>query len=169
VETWVARILPLYMDFGYKGFDLSLFFLGSAGVKIYNADRMQGIDPTYSFNMYAETVNRWNGPNTSNSIPRMTTKRDNRNYRTSDMFIEDGSFLRLKNVVIGYTLKEDLTNKIGIGRTRFYITGQNVFTFTNYSGLDPELGYTDGNKQINVDYAQYPQSRTWIFGANITF
>ncbi|ULQ53279.1 SusC/RagA family TonB-linked outer membrane protein [Flavihumibacter fluvii] len=162
-------VYGLNADFGYKGFDLSLFFLGSAGVKIYNADRMQGIDPTYSFNMYAETVNRWNGPNTSNSIPRMTTKRDNRNYRTSDMFIEDGSFLRLKNVVIGYTLKEDLTNKIGIGRTRFYITGQNVFTFTNYSGLDPELGYTDGNKQINVDYAQYPQSRTWIFGANITF
>ena len=130
---------------------------------------MQGLDPTYSFNMYAEAANRWTGPGTSNSIPRMTTRRDNRNYRTSDMFIENGSFLRLKNLSVGYTLHENITNKIGIGRTRFYITGQNVFTFTNYSGLDPELGYTDGNRQINVDFAQYPQSRSWIFGANITF
>ncbi|WP_072053963.1 SusC/RagA family TonB-linked outer membrane protein [Flavihumibacter petaseus] len=164
-----AVVYGLNADFGYKGFDLSLFFLGNAGLEIYNADRMQGLDPTYSFNMYAETANRWTGPNTSNSIPRMTTKRNNRNYRTSDMFIEKGDFFRLKNLVIGYTLKETLTRKAGMSRVRFYVTGQNVFTVTGYSGLDPELGYTDGNKQINVDYAQYPQSRTWIFGANITF
>jgi len=164
-----AVVYGLNADVGYKGFDLSLFFLGNAGLEIYNADRMQGIDPTYSFNMYAETINRWTGPNTSNTIPRMTTRRSNRNYRTSDMFIEKGDFFRLKNLVIGYTLSEKITNKAGIGRTRFYITGQNVFTITDYSGLDPELGYTDGNKQINVDFAQYPQSRSWIFGVNITF
>lgn len=156
-------------DAAYKGFDVSLFFLGNAGLKIYNADRMQGIDPTYSFNMYAETINRWTGPNTSNSIPKMTTRRNNRNYRTSDMFIEKGDFFRLKNLVVGYTLNEKITSKIGVSRVRFYITGQNVFIITKYSGLDPELGYTDGNRQINVDFAQYPQSRTWIFGANITF
>ncbi len=156
-------------DFNYKGFDLGLFFLGNAGVKIFNADRMQGIDPTYSFNMYEEVKDRWTGPGTSNSIPRMTTRRNNRNYRTSDMFIEKGDFLRLKNLSIGYTLAEKLTSRMGIGKTRFYITGQNVFTFTKYSGLDPELGYTDGNRQINVDYAQYPQSRSWIFGLNVTF
>lgn len=162
-------VYGLSADLGYKGFDVSLFFIGNAGLKIFNADRMQGLDPTYSFNMYAETVNRWHGPNTSNTIPRMTTRRNNRNYRTSDMFIEKGDFFRLKNLTIGYTINEKLTNRIGIGRTRFYITGQNVFVITKYSGLDPELGYTDGNKQINVDYAQYPQSRTWTFGANITF
>lgn len=156
-------------DFNYKGFDLGLFFLGNAGVKIFNADRMQGLDPTYSFNMYEEVKDRWTGPGTSNSIPRMTTRRNNRNYRTSDMFIEKGDFLRLKNLSIGYTLNDKLTNRLGIGKTRFYITGQNVFTVTGYSGLDPELGYTDGNRQINVDYAQYPQSRTWIFGLNVTF
>ncbi len=156
-------------DFNYKGFDLGLFFLGNAGVKIFNADRMQGLDPTYSFNMYDEVKDRWTGPGTSNTIPRMTTRRNNRNYRTSDMFIEKGDFLRLKNLSIGYTLNDKLTNRLGIGKTRFYITGQNVFTVTGYSGLDPELGYTDGNRQINVDYAQYPQSRTWIFGLNVTF
>ncbi len=153
----------------YKGLDFSLFFLGTAGVEIYNADRMQGIDPTYPFNMYAEVENRWNGPNTSNSIPRMTTKRDNLNHRTSDLFIEKGDFFRLKNLVIGYTLPSDLTNRVGVERARFFITGQNVFTITGYSGLDPELGYTDGNLQVNVDYAQYPQARTWTLGANITF
>jgi len=162
-------VYGLNADVGYKGFDLSLFFLGNAGLEIYNADRMQGIDPTYSFNMYAETINRWTGPNTSNSIPRMTTRRNNRNYRTSDMFIENGDFFRLKNLVIGYTLNEKITGKLGIGRTRFYITGQNVFLITKYNGLDPELGYTDGNKQINVDFAQYPQSRSWVFGVNVTF
>jgi len=162
-------VYGLNADMGYKGFDLSLFLLGNAGLEIYNADRMQGLDPTYSFNMYAETINRWTGPNSSNSIPRMTTRRDNRNYRTSDMFFEKGDFFRLKNLVIGYTLNEKITNKAGIGRTRFYVTGQNVFLVTKYNGLDPELGYTDGNKQINVDYAQYPQSRSWVFGINVTF
>lgn len=156
-------------DFGYKGFDISLFFLGNAGLDIYNADRMQGIDPTYPFNMYEEVVNRWNGPGTSNSIPRMTTNRNNLNHRTSDLFIESGDFLRLKNLVIGYTLPPSLTENVGISRARFFVTGQNVFTITNYSGMDPELGYIDGNLQLNVDYAQYPQARTWTVGANITF
>ena len=155
-------------DFNYKSFDLSLFFLGNQGVKIFNADRSQGIDPTFPFNMYAEVANRWNGPNTSNTIPRMSTKTNNRNYRASDMFIEDGSFLRLKNISLGYTFKESLTKKFGFGKTRFYVSGQNVLTFTKYSGLDPELGYTDGNKQLNVDYAQYPQSRTWTVGLNVS-
>ena len=156
-------------DFNYKSFDLSLFFLGSQGVKIFNADRMQGIDPTYSFNMYAEAANRWKGANTSNTIPRMSTKRNNLNHRTSDMFVEDGSFLRLKNISFGYTLNESITKKLGIGKTRFYVSGQNVLTFTKYSGLDPELGYVDGNKQLNVDYAQYPQARTFTFGLNVSF
>ena len=164
-------------NFTYKGFDLSLFFLGNAGLKIYNADRMQGLDPTYPFNMYAEVENRWHGANTSNSIPRMTTKRDNLNHRTSDLFIESGDFFRLKNLVLGYTVPPALTERIGLTRARVFITGQNVFTLTGYSGMDPELGYTDAdpndndpdNLQLNVDYAQYPQARTWTFGANLTF
>lgn len=157
-------------DFSYKNFDLSLFFLGNAGVKLFNADRMQGIDPTYPFNMYAETLNRWNGPNTSNTIPRMTTKRNNLNHRTSDLFIENGSFMRLKNLSLAYTVNEKAARRMGMSRLKVYVTGQNVLTFTQYSGLDPELGYAnDGNRQLGVDYAQYPQSRSWIFGLNATF
>ena len=153
----------------YKGFDLNLFFLGSAGHDIYNADRMQGIDPTYPFNMYAETIGRWTGEGTSNTIPRMTTRRNNLNHRTSTLFVENGGFFRLKNVTLGYTIPTTLTERIGISRARFYVTGQNVFTITDYSGMDPELGYVDGNLQLNVDYAQYPQARTWTFGTTIDF
>ncbi len=156
-------------QFGYKGLDLTLFFLGQAGLELYNADRMQGLDPTYPFNMYSEVLGRWNGPNTSNTIPRMTNNRNNLNHRTSDLFIEDGDFFRLKNLTLGYTLPSTLTETVGMSRVRFYITGQNVFTITNYSGFDPEMGYVDGNLQRGVDYAQYPQARTWIFGATLGF
>jgi TonB-linked SusC/RagA family outer membrane protein len=154
---------------GYKGIDLTLFFLGSANVDIYNADRMQGIDPTYPFNMYAETVNRWNGEGTSNSIPRMTTARDNMNHRTSDMFVESGAFFRLKNITLGYTLPASLTEPLHVSKARFYVTGQNVFVITKYNGMDPELGIVQGNYQMNVDYAQYPQARTWTIGAQLSF
>jgi len=156
-------------QFGYKGLDLTLFFLGQAGLELYNADRMQGLDPTYPFNMYSEVLGRWNGPNTSNTIPRMTNNRDNLNHRTSDLFIEDGDFFRLKNLTLGYTLPSALTETVGMSRVRFYITGQNIFTITDYSGFDPEMGYIDGNLQRGVDYAQYPQARTWVFGATLGF
>jgi TonB-linked SusC/RagA family outer membrane protein len=154
---------------GYKGIDLTLFFLGVAGVDIYNADRMQGLDPTYHFNMYAETINRWHGEGTSNSIPRMTLTSDNHNYQTSDMFIESGAFFRLKNVTLGYTLPAALTQTLHLSKARFYVTGQNVFVITKYKGMDPELGSIQGNQQINVDYAQYPQARTWTIGAQLSF
>ena len=155
--------------FGWKGLDLNLFFLGEGGRDIYNADRMQGIDPSYPFNMYEEVRGRWNGEGTSNSIPRMTTRRDNLNHRTSTLFLEDGGFFRLKNITLGYTLPRELTSVVGVSKARFYVTGQNVFTITDYSGIDPELGYVDGNVQFNVDYAQYPQAQTWILGATIDF
>lgn len=159
----------LNAGFGYKGFDFNLFFLGVAGIDIYNADRMQGLDASYPFNLYAEAENRWAGEGTSNSIPRAAVNRDNLNFRTSDLFVENGSFLRLKNLTLGYTLPSSLTRNIGMTNLRFYATGQNVFTITDYSGLDPELGYTDGNLQRNVDYAQYPQARTWVFGLTAGF
>lgn len=152
----------------YKGFDLTMFFLGVAGVDIYNADRMQGLDASYPFNLYSDITGRWTGPGTSNEIPRVSTLRTNLNHRTSDLFIEKGDFLKLKNLTVGYTIPSDITDKIGLSRLRFYVTGQNVFTITGYSGFDPELGITDGN-QINVDYAQYPQARTFLLGANIGF
>lgn len=153
----------------YKGFDLNVLFIGEAGRDIFNADRMQGIDPTFPYNLYAETANRWNGEGSSNSIPRMTNRRDNDNHRASTLFIEDAGFFRLKNLIIGYSLPNRAIEKFGLTKLRLYATGQNIFTITNYSGLDPELGLVDGNNQFNVDYAQFPQARTWTLGLMINF
>ena len=153
----------------YKAFDLNMFFLGVGGVEIYNADRMQGLDASYPFNLYSEITNRWTGPNSSNSIPRVSTMRTNLNHRTSDLFLESGDFLRLKNITLGYTLPTEAVDKMGLSRVRFYLSGQNVFTITGYSGLDPELGLTDSNLQQNVDFAQFPQARTFTLGVNIGF
>ena len=156
-------------NMSYKGFDVTMFFLGVAGVDIYNADRMQGLDASYPFNLYSDITKRWTGPGTSNEIPRVSTLRTNLNHRTSDMFIESGDFLRMKNFTIGYTLPASVIDKAGLSRLRFYVTAQNLFTITGYSGLDPELGITDGNTQQNVDFAQFPQARTFLIGVNIGF
>jgi hypothetical protein len=85
------------------------------------------------------------------------------------MFIESGAFFRLKNVTLGYTLPTALTQTLHLSKARFYVTGQNVFVITKYKGMDPELGSIQGNQQINVDYAQYPQARTWTIGAQLSF
>lgn len=162
-------ILGLQAHLGYKGFDLSMNFIGSFGAELYNADRMQGLDPSFSYNMYSEALNRWHGEGTSNSIPKMTTLRTNLNHRTSDLFVESGDFVKLKNVTLGYTLPKQLTKKMYINNLRFFVSAENLFTITSYSGYSPEIGYTDGNKQKGVDYAQYPQSRKFTFGLNLNF
>jgi TonB-linked SusC/RagA family outer membrane protein len=160
---------------GYKGIDLTLFFVGTAGVDIYNADRMQGLNAAYPFNLYAETTGRWHGEGTSNSIPRMSATDPNLNFRTSDLFVQSGSFLRLKNVTLGYTLPKSVIESMHLSNVRVYVTAQNLFTITPYKGLNPELGYVDGNRssgqytQVNVDYAQYPLARTFTFGATLSF
>ncbi|HTJ50029.1 MAG TPA: TonB-dependent receptor [Cyclobacteriaceae bacterium] len=152
----------------YKSFDLSLFFIGVGGVDIYNADRMQGLDASYPFNMYAEVKGRWTDEGTSNSIPRLSSTDPNTNFRTSTLFIESGAFLRFKNFNLGYTIPQKVSNVAHINKARIYITGQNIFTVTKYKGLNPELGFP-GNGQINVDYAQYPQSKTYTIGATLSF
>ncbi|WP_159469688.1 TonB-dependent receptor [Dyadobacter sp. 3J3] len=156
----------------FKGFDLTLFFVGVGGSKIYNADRMQGLDASYSFNLYAEEQNRWHGEGTSNTVPRVSIDNGNRNYRPSDLFVEKGDFLRLKNMTLGYTVPKTVISKLKMSQARVYVTGQNIITFTKYTGLNPEIGYAAGGQkysQLNVDYAQYPLARTWTIGATLSF
>ncbi|MCF0053026.1 TonB-dependent receptor [Dyadobacter sp. LJ53] len=156
----------------YKGFDFTLFFVGVGGVSIYNADRMQGLDASYPFNLYADALNSWNGEGSSNTIPRMSINNANRNFRPSDLFVEKGDYLRLKNMTLGYAIPKNAISKLKMSQARIYVTGQNLLTFTKYSGLNPELGYvgTSGSyNQLNVDYAQYPLARTWTIGATISF
>ncbi|UOE51288.1 TonB-dependent receptor [Mucilaginibacter sp. SMC90] len=151
----------------YKGFDFSANFTGVFGVSLYNADRMQGIDPTYPFNLYAETLGRWTGPGTSNTIPRLSLDRANDNYRTSDLFVENGSYVSLKNATLGYTLPVSWAKKATLKSVRLYASGQNLFFITGYKGYTPELGYTNGNLQRGVDVAQYPSVRTITFGVTV--
>lgn len=158
----------------YKGIDLSFSFVGVGGVKLYNADRMQGTDPTYSYNMYAEMLGRWHGEGTSNTIPRVTKEVPaNNNSRVSDRFVESGNYFTLKNIALGYTIPASLWGRSGISDMRVYVAAQNLFIITNYTGLSPILGYNsgtgDGNRQRGVDVAAYPQTRTFTFGATLNF
>ncbi|WP_325529253.1 TonB-dependent receptor [Chitinophaga sp.] len=155
----------------YKGFDLNLSFAGVAGVKLYNADRMQGMDGNAPFNMYAEALNRWHGQGTSNNVPRMTLANANQNNRTSDRFVESGDYFSLRNISLGYTIPAKVWGRSGISDVRVYAAAQNLFMLTRYTGLTPQLGYNDvdGNKQRGVDVAAYPQARSFTFGATLNF
>ncbi|NNV57576.1 SusC/RagA family TonB-linked outer membrane protein [Limnovirga soli] len=162
-------VLGINGSASYKGFDLSFSFAGAFGFELYNADRMAGLDATQVFNLYQESMNRWHGEGTSNSIPRLTRANTNQNYRSSDLWIEKGDYLALKNISIGYTLSKWNIAKAAMPDTRFYVSCYNAFILTGYSGYTPELGYTDGNKQRGVDVAQYPAVRTFTIGATLNF
>lgn len=162
-------ILGLQSQLGFKGFDLSMNIVGSFGADLYNADRMQGLDPSYPYNMYKETLNRWHGEGTGNSVPKMSTIRTNLNHRTSDLFIESGDFVKLKTITLGYTFQKALLQSLSANSLRIYISAENLLTITSYSGYSPEIGYTNGNRQRGVDYAQYPQSLKFTFGLNLNF
>ena len=111
---------------------------------------------------------RWTGEGTSNKIPRFTWADDNNNWLSSDLYVKDGSYLRLKNIQLGYTLPKVLTRKVLVDGVRFYVAAENLLTFTKYEGFDPEVG-TSGGKSIGIDRGCYPQARTYTFGLNINF
>jgi len=153
----------------YSNFDFSFNFAGVQGVQLYNADRLAGIDATQNFNWYADQKNRWHGVGTSNSIPQLSRNNLNDNYRSSDMWVQNGSYLSLKNIVIGYTISKKHISNYQLPDIRIYASAYNVFYITPYKGYTPELGYTGGNLQRGVDVAQYPQARNFTVGASVTF
>ena len=157
-------IFSMSNSFAWRGFDLEIFFQGVAGNQIYNSNRASLEAMSVAQNQMTSVLDRWTGPGTSNTMPRAVFGDPNQNNRTSDRFIEDGSYLRLKNVTLGYTLPERLTKKALMSNVRVYVSGQNLFTLTRYSGLDPEISSTTGN-----DDNLYPVSRSVMFGLSITF
>ncbi len=144
----------------FKGFDVSAFFQGVAGNEIYRLYRRSNITLA---NFGAEWLQRWHGEGTSNIYPRIV-EADEINYQISDLFVEDGSYLRFKVAQIGYTLPESITRKAGISALRFYLQGENLFTLTKYRGYDPEVGTREG-----LDGGTYPQARIFSAGVNIKF
>ncbi|MDP4240413.1 MAG: TonB-dependent receptor [Bacteroidota bacterium] len=154
-------IFAMNNTFAYKGFDLSIFLQGVAGNKIFNANRIWSEAMSVAQNQTTATLNRWAGEGTSNTMPRAVFNDPNKNTRQSDRYIEDGSYLRIKNVTLGYSIPALLLKKIHISTARFYISAQNVLTLTKYTGIDPEVG-TNG-----IDNNVYPVTRTYSFGINL--
>ena len=144
----------------WKGFDLSVFFQGVSGADVFDATYRQDIA---SGNYPTWVLQRWTGEGTSSSVP---TLGNSKNWVCSDMYIQDGSYLRLKNLTLGYTIPRQLTNKVGINRFRVFARAENLFTWTKYWGFDPEIG--SGSTSLGVDYGVYPQARTFTVGFNVS-
>ena len=172
--------------FSWKGFDLTIFLSGSYGNDVLNYNRRYIENPRVNSNLLKSAANyavleRINpdGPddfrnlrvaNTSTTLPRISASTTNANNRVSDLYIEDGSYLRIQNISLGYTLPKKWVNKLNLQNVKVYANLQNVYTWTNYSGYDPEVGCMYGDALMNgLDYGRYPSPRIYTFGLNVSF
>lgn len=147
----------------YKGFELSVFLQGIAGNKIYNANNIDNTGMAAAYNQTIDVLERWQGEGTSNSMPRAVFGDPNQNTRVSDRFVENGSYLRLKNITLSYTFPKQWLQKARIENARLSLSCENVATITGYSGFDPEVGIN------GIDQNRYPISRTFSVGLNFNF
>ncbi|WP_071145624.1 SusC/RagA family TonB-linked outer membrane protein [Bacteroides ihuae] len=169
-KTKIGKGMPDWtfgVTFGaeWKGFDLNLFFQGTAGNDIFDFSQRGDIP---AMNRPTWILDRWHGEGTSNKLPRMTTSNPNSNWRSSDLYIKDGAYLRLKTTQIGYTLPVAWTLKASVQKLRLFVSAENLLTITGYNGFDPEVA-SGGYTTIGIDRGVYPQARTISVGANITF
>ncbi len=147
----------------YKSFDLSFFFQGVYGNSIFNVTKVDMTSMSTICNQYASVLDRWTGPNTSNTVPRAVYGDPNNNTRPSNRYLEDGSYLRLKNLTLGYSLPDKYARKVHLKGLRVYVEGTNLFTLTSYTGFDPEVGVS------SIDWGTYPVTRTVSLGVDIKF
>ncbi len=153
--------------FSYKKWDLNIFFQGSYGNDIYNATRIDLEGMFDSKNQSKDVLNRWMEPGDITDIPRSGNMD---NVRNSTRFIEDGSYVRLKALTLSYKLLENNPKFKAIKLLSVYFTGQNLLTFTNYSGFDPEVNaFGNSATELGIDYGTYPQARTFVVGLNVEF
>lgn len=177
-RTYLGSYLPKFsygLNYGgtYKNFDFSVFFQGVYGNKVYNGTKVIGQGMLRLFNATTDVLDAWTPTNTDTDVPRAVSGDPNQNARTSDRFLENGSYLRLKNLTVGYALPSakisNLTNNV-LTKARFYFTSQNLLTITKYSGYDTEIASRNNNLLTNgVDYGLYPQARTLTVGVNLGF
>ncbi|NDP20863.1 MAG: TonB-dependent receptor [Paludibacter sp.] len=175
-KTIIGNPLPdFYYGFNlgleFKGFDCSVVFEGTQGNDIFNAMRYFTYDLGDVTNKSVEVLNYWTPTNTNTKIPRLNGKDKNDNKRISDLYIEDGSYLRLKTLQLGYSFPKSLVSKLFVSNLRVYVSGQNLLTFTKYSGADPEIGQITSSNYTSrgVDIGTYPQAKVLTAGFNITF
>ncbi len=174
--TYIGSPIPdftfgLTNSFTYKNFDASIFLQGSYGAEIYNFMRWQleKMDNAY-YNQLSTVSDMYvEGTNTDGKLPRFTTTNSNNSY-VSTRYVENGSYLRIQNITIGYRLPTNIINKAKLSGLRVYMSMQNVYTFSKYSGYDPEIGaYNNGITLMNVDLGHYPNPRTFTFGLSCEF
>jgi len=174
--TWLGSPFPNF-DYGltfsasYKNFDVNMFWQGVAGNKIWDAKRAWQYTFDYGSGKVTDVLRAWTPQNMNTDIARASFIDPANNKRSSSFYVENGSYLRLKNLSIGYNLPASLVNKLKITSARFYVSGQNLLTFTKYKGYDPEVGRSNltGLFSVGVDVSAYPQSKLISAGIDLSF
>lgn len=167
-KTKIGKGMPdwtfgLNFNAEWKGFDFMMFWQGTAGNDVFDATMR--VDKNNQ-NLPSWMLGRWTGEGTSNSIPRFVFGNTS-NLVSSDLYVNDASYLRLKNISLGYTLPKSITRKFFVDNLRVYVMAENLVTFTKYHGYDPEI--SSGGTSLGVDWGVYPQARTWTIGFNLGF
>ncbi|WP_371689979.1 SusC/RagA family TonB-linked outer membrane protein [Macellibacteroides fermentans] len=159
--------MGLNLNFSYKGFDLNITGAGAFGQQIAKSYRSFADSPLQNYT--TDIFGRWTGEGTSNKLPRLTSGSHTNWQNISDIYIEDGDYLKIQNLTIGYDFKK-LFPTMPLGQARLYLTAQNLFTFTGYSGMDPEIGYGYDKSWVSgIDLGYYPSPRTYMVGVNLKF
>jgi TonB-linked SusC/RagA family outer membrane protein len=164
-RAFIGSPLPDYtfgltLNIEYKGFDVLAFGQGVSGNKIFQGLRRLDIA---NANYQTTALGRWTGEGTSNTFPRLTNNDPNNNFSNpSNFYLQDGDYFRIKTIQVGYSLPNTSIKHVGMSRARIYVTGENLFTFTKYTGFDPEIGG-------GIDKGYYPQAKTVLVGLNVQF
>ena len=171
-RTMIGKGMPdwtfgLNLGFERKGLDFNMLLQGQAGAQAFNVTRRTDL---YYINLPRTILQRWTGAGSSDKYPKIEFSSANENYRVSDLWVEDASFLRARNVQIGYTLPQNLTKKVFVQRFRIYAQAENLFTLTKNTGCDPEVsGGGSYGTEAGIDRGVYPQNRTFTVGVNLSF
>jgi len=178
-KTWLGSYTPdfsygLNFDASYKNFDFSMFLQGVYGNQIWNAKKFQYIMDLTGGNKITKVMDYWTPDNRDTNIPRPTVLDPANNKRASSFYVEDGSYLRLKNLQIGYTIPANLSKMVSVQNAKIYVRGQNLLTFTKYTGYDPEVGRNSGTKArglfgAGVAVEAQPHVRIFSVGVDLSF
>ncbi|KAA6436845.1 TonB-dependent receptor [Dyadobacter flavalbus] len=174
-RTYLGSATPSFSfgfntSLGYKGFDLSFFLQGVTGVELVNGLGHWMNNANGMFNSVASRMDRWTPENTNTDQPRMTQLNPNNNDQFSDRFVSNGNYVRFRNLTLGYTLPKTVLEKARISNLRIYVAADNLFTFTKYKGMDPEIGEFNNNPlNFGVDMGAYPQPRVGRIGLSVNF
>lgn len=172
-SPWPAWVVGFTSVLSYKGFDLNLFICGSLGNKVFNAfhrgDLSNANVPKYYYD------DRWTPDNHTNSMCRAIYA-PGQNYEPLDVYVENGSWIKLKSLTLGYNIPDKILKKLPVKKFKVYISGQNLYTYTKYRGMDPEIGTSSATNQggliysnVGIDKGFYPSAKVYMFGVNVTF